>query len=121
METLQTAYDMAKKNDGAPGTSLMRSVKAVFRQYQSQPVSRVVTQINPILRGWVNYFAVGNSSYRFRMIQRWVELKTRRHLMRARKRRSFGWERWSTRWLYEKLGLFNNYLLRRFESKIFPA
>ena len=102
-------------------TALMHSIKEVFRRYQSQPVSRVVEQITPILRGWVNYFAVGNSSYCFRMIQRWVELKIRRHLMRARKRRGFGWERWSTRWLYENLGLFNNYRLRRFEPKVSPA
>jgi RNA-directed DNA polymerase len=102
-------------------TALLRSVKEVFRRYQSQPVSRVVKHINPILRGWVNYFAVGHSSYCFRMIQRWVELKIRRHLMRARKRRGFGWERWSTRWLYEKLGLFNSYRLRRFEPKVSPA
>jgi len=101
--------------------ALMRSIKDVFRRYQSQPVSRVVKKITPILRGWVNYFAVGHSSYCFRMIQRWVELKIRRHLMRARKRRGFGWERWSTRWLYENLGLFNNYRLRRFEPKISPA
>lgn len=102
-------------------TALMRSIKDVFRRYQSQPVSRVVKQITPILRGWVNYFAVGHSSYCFRMIKRWVELKIRRHLMRARKRRGFGWERWSTRWLYENLGLFNNYRLRRFEPKVSPA
>jgi RNA-directed DNA polymerase len=102
-------------------TALLRSVKEVFRRYQSQPVSRVVKHINPILRGWVNYFAVGHSSYCFRMIQRWVELKIRRHLMRARKRRGFGWERWSTRWLYEKLGLFNSYRLRRFEPKVSPT
>jgi RNA-directed DNA polymerase len=102
-------------------TALMRSIKDVFRRYQSQPVSRVVKHINPILRGWVNYFAVGHSSYCFRLIQRWVELKIRRHLMRARKRRGFGWERWSTRWLYEKLGLFNSYRLRRFARKVSPA
>lgn len=102
-------------------TALIRSIKDVFRRYQSQPVSRVVKQINPILRGWVNYFAVGHSSHCFRMIQRWVELKIRRHLMRARKRRGFGWERWSTRWLYENLGLFNSYRLRRFEPKVSPA
>ena len=33
--------------------------------------------------------------------------------MRARKRRGFGWKRWSRRWLYEALGLFNDYRVRR--------
>ena len=102
-------------------TALMRTIKELFRRYQSQPLSRVVQRLNPILRGWVNYFAVGHSSYCFRMLRHWIELKVRRHLMRARKRRGFGWERWSTRWLYEHLGLFDSYRLRRFAPKVIPA
>ncbi len=35
-------------------------------------------------------------------------------LMRARKRRGFGWTRWSRRLLYENLGLFQDYRVRRF-------
>lgn len=102
-------------------TALLRRVKEVFRRYRSQPVGRVIEIINPILRGWVNYFAVGHASNCFRMIQRWVELKVRRHMMQARKRRGFGWERWNTRWLYEHLGLFNAYRLKRFAPKAIPA
>lgn len=102
-------------------TELLRRVKEIFRRYVSQPVQRVVMLVNPILRGWVNYFAVGNSSRCFRLIQHWVELKIRRHLMRARKRRGFGWGRWSTRWLYERLGLFDGYKLRRLVPKATPS
>src|SRR5258708_1931427 len=39
--------------------------------------------------------------------------KVRRHLMRAQKRKGFGWKRWSKRWLYEDLKLFNNYRVKR--------
>ena len=28
--------------------------------------------------------------------------------MRAQKRQGFGWERWSTQWLHDTLGLFDN-------------
>ena len=35
-----------------------------------------------------------------------------RHLMRARGRRGFGWKRWSTVWLHERLGLFGDYRVR---------
>src|SRR5438477_12673872 len=54
-------------------TALLRKLKDVFRRYQSQPVDRVVQLINPMLRGWVNYFAVGHSSACFSFIKDWVE------------------------------------------------
>src|SRR6266702_1325081 len=94
-------------------TALLRKLKEVFRRYQSQPVDRVVELINPVLRGWVNYFAVGHSSECFSFIKDWVEKKIRRHLGRSRNRRGFGWKRWSRRWLYEELKLFNGYRVRR--------
>src|ERR1700690_2068631 len=79
-------------------------------------------KINPILRGWVNCFRVGHSSICFGVVKRWVEEKVRRHLMRARGRKGFGWTRWSSEWLYDRLGLFNNYQLRRWSgAKVAPA
>jgi len=102
-------------------TALLRKLKAVFRRYQSQPVDRVVQLINPILSGWVNYFAVGDSSECFEFIKDWVEKKVRRHMMRARKRKGFGWKRWSRGWLYEGLRLFNGYKVRRSARKAVPA
>jgi hypothetical protein len=68
-----------------------------------------VDLINPVLRGWVGYFAIGQSSSCFSFIKDWVEKKARRHLARARKRQGFGWNRWSRRWLYATVGLFNGY------------
>ena len=102
-------------------TALLQKLKEVFRSHQSQPVDRVIHLINPILRGWVNYFAIGHSSKCFNYIQDWVEKKVRRHLMRSRKRRGFGWQRWSRRWLYDKLGLFHSYRMLRPEPKATPV
>jgi RNA-directed DNA polymerase len=72
-------------------TSLLRKLKEVFRRHTSQAVDRVIYLINPILRGWVNYFWIGSSSRCFGYIKDWVEKKIRRHLMRARQRSGFGW------------------------------
>ena len=102
-------------------TALLGKLRDVFRRYASQPAGRVIEVINPILRGWVNYFAVGHSSRCFSFIKDWVEKKIRRHLMRARKRKGFGWRRWSRQWLYGELGLFNAYRVRRPEPKAQPA
>jgi len=102
-------------------TALLRAVKEVFRRHRSQPVGRVISLINPMLRGWVNYFAVGNSSECFNYIKDWVEKKVRRHLARARQRQGFGWDRWSRPWLYATLGLFNGYRVRYGGSKAASA
>jgi len=97
-------------------TALLRELKDVFRRHQSQPVDRVIYLINPILRGWVNYFRVGHSSECFGYIKDWVEKKIRRHLMQARKRRGFGWNRWSRAWFYDTLGLFNDFGVRYYKA-----
>jgi len=88
---------------------LLGELKEAFRRWGSQPVEKVIDAINPILRGWVNYFRVGNSARCFDYVKNWVERKVRRHLMGARKRQGFGWKRWSTAWLYNTLGLFRDY------------
>jgi len=95
-------------------TALLRKLKDVFRRHQSQPVDRVIFLINPILRGWVNYFRIGNSSRCFGYVKDWVEKKIRCHLMRSRKRRGFGWDRWSRAWFYKTLGLYNDYGVRHY-------
>ncbi len=93
-------------------TALLRKLQEVFRRFQSQPVHRVIAEINPILRGWVTYFRIGHAARSFTYVQDWVERKVRRHLMRAKKRRGFGWKRWSRAWLYEVLGLYPDYQIR---------
>lgn len=102
-------------------TGLLEKLREVFRRHQSQPVDRVVALINPMIRGWVNYFAVGDSGKSFNFIQDWVEKKVRRHMMRSRKRKGFGWQRWSRQWLYETLELFKGYRISESRLKATPA
>jgi RNA-directed DNA polymerase len=104
-------------------TALLRKLKPIFRRFQSQPLNYVIEVINPILRGWVHYFAIGDASRSFSFVKDWVEKKVRRHLMRARNLHGFGWERWSKCWLYDVLGLFNQYQVRRAKRtlKALPA
>src|ERR1700680_4496962 len=62
-------------------TALLQQLRVVFRRHRSQPVNGVVEIINPILRGWVNYFAIGHSSRCFKFVPHWVELKERRTML----------------------------------------
>ena len=94
-------------------TALFAKLREVFRRNVSQSVGKVIDEINPILRGWANYFRVGHSNRCFSMVKHWVEKKVRRHLMRSRQRSGMGWKRWSREWIYGTLGLFNDYRVGR--------
>jgi len=94
---------------GKKRTALLRKLKEIFRDSISQPVTQVIAQINPILRGWVQYFGFGQSSRCFSYVRDRVEKKIRRHLGRARERRGHGWKQYSREWLCGALGLFADY------------
>ena len=94
-------------------TALLAKLREIFRQHVGQPISGVVARINPILRGWVNYFAVGHSNRCFAFIRDWLDKKIRRHLMRAQKRSGFGWKRMERKRLWRDLGLFDDFRVQR--------
>jgi RNA-directed DNA polymerase len=98
-------------------TALLQKLKEIFHHHRSQPLSRVIAEINPILRGWVRYFAIGNSNRCFTYVRQWVEVKVRRHLMRARERPGYGWRTWSTQWFYGDLGLYGDYRIRYYQTQ----
>ena len=103
-------------------TLLLAKLREIFRHYQSQPIDRVIALINPILRGWANYFRRGNSTQCFGYVRDWVEKKIRRHLSKARGRQGFGWKRWSRSSLYENFGLYGDYKIRYYiPAKASPA
>ncbi len=116
VRTLQGVWGVRMTPRMKARTVLLRKLKDLFRRHRSQPVGRVIYLINPILRGWVNYFRIGHSSTCFRYVKNWVGKKIRRHLMHSRKRRGFGWDRWSNSWLYGRLGLYNDYAIRYYRS-----
>ncbi len=112
VKTLQGKWGVQITPRTKARTALLQKLKEVFRRHNSQPIDRVIYLINPILRGWVNYFRVGHASRCFGYIKDWVEKKIRRHQMRARKCCGFGWNRWNRDWFYKNLGLYNDYKVR---------
>jgi RNA-directed DNA polymerase len=92
-------------------TEVMRHVRDTLRFSRHLPVQEVVAKVNSIVRGWVNYFRVGNSSQAFGKVKYHVERKVRRFVARRSRRKGFGWKRWSTDIVYGTWGLFKDYTL----------
>jgi len=95
-----------------PRKKARKAIKAKIRDMVANSgaltAAELVTRINAVVGGWVNYFRVGNSSRAFSEVRDYVEMKLRTLLTRRKRRhkRSIGWRRWSNEYLYGVLGLY---------------
>jgi len=54
-----------------------RKVAAATRRQQAANVKMVIDKLNPIVRGWGNYFKSGNCKTRFRELDEWTRMRLR--------------------------------------------
>lgn len=74
----------------------------------------VKEKVNPIVRGWVNYFRIGNSKKVFNKIRQFVGKRIRRFIRRRQGRHGYGWKKITSAFLYGELGLFYDYGIIRY-------
>ena len=84
-------------------------IKKVLAAGSPVRTAEQIRRVNVLVRGWVNYFRVGNSSAVFQDVRWYVEEKLRRVLQRKAHRYGCGWKRYDFDYLYRKLGLFTDY------------
>ena len=67
----------------------------------------VIADLNPLLRGWGNYFRTGNAAVKFRQADRYVAWRLKRLLIKKRGRnlRAGQADQWTEEWLHG-LGLY---------------
>ncbi len=95
--------------------NLKEKIRAVTSSSElSKPGVVVQEKVNPILRGWVNYFRIGNSSRTFNKMRHFVVRRLRRFIRRRQGRHGYGWKKITSEYLYGKLGLFYNYEIIRY-------
>jgi RNA-directed DNA polymerase len=101
---------------------ILRKIRNTLRNSGHLSVQQAVARVNAIIRGWVNYFRIGNSSRELDTVRTAVELKVRRFAVKKLKRRGFGWTRWSRAIVYRSWGLYDDYRVRyRSRAKATPA
>jgi RNA-directed DNA polymerase len=59
-------------------------------------IKQAIEEVNPVLRGWGNYFRTGNASLKFQQVDRYVTERLTRLVYRNRRawKRPFGHRRW---------------------------
>lgn len=85
--------------------SIKGKVKEVIRYGQHLDLPEIVDRLNPILRGWGNYFKAGNSKERFKQIDQYVIYNLTIMLRKKHKKASKGWRDHPPSWYYENHGL----------------
>ncbi len=98
-----------------------KKVKAALKANWNKPLNEVIQTLNIIIRGWVNYFRIGNSNSTFDKVRNYIEKKVRRFVMRRKKLKGFGWKLWSREDIYQKWGLYNDYRIRYIPLKATPS
>jgi RNA-directed DNA polymerase len=91
----------------------MKSVKKLRERIHAETTSRWnattpqtrVEQLNPMLRGWANYFSQGPVKQIYRTLDDYVARRLRIWLRRRSGKRGTGYRQYSDQYLYEKLGL----------------
>jgi RNA-directed DNA polymerase len=87
-----------------PSPRAMNRVRARIRELTDRrrwaglkDIKQVVEVLNPVLRGWGNYFRTGNASLKFQEVDRYVNLRLVRLLRHVRgwSRRPFSLREWS--------------------------
>jgi RNA-directed DNA polymerase len=78
-----------------PSARAMNSIRSKIRaltarRYTEMPIASVVDRLNPVLRGWGNYFRAGNSARKFNQIDSYVHerlaiLACNKHQLSGRK------------------------------------
>jgi RNA-directed DNA polymerase len=93
-------------------TAILRALAVKLRRHLHVPVTKVVQVIvNPLVRGWVQYFRWGNPGRDLSFVKWQVEQKVRRFASRQRPKRRGGrtWTSWSTKEIYGEWRLFSDY------------
>jgi RNA-directed DNA polymerase len=97
---------------------LIMKIKEIVKSHRKYGILiLLINELNTVLRGWVNYFRIGNSNKCFSYIRNYVEKKIRRFLMKQRGKKGYGWKIWSNDWIYNDLGLYNDYAIKYYNCE----
>ena len=87
--------------------SRVRDLTDRRRRAGMKDIREVIVDLNPVLRGWGNYFRTGNASIKFQQVDRYVNQRLVRLMWRRKRvrRRPFQNRQWTPAHFAQKLGL----------------
>ena len=96
-----------------PSQKAMRAIRERIRAIVTRsrlyfPIEKIVEEVNRVLRGWGNYFAVGNSARKFSQVDSYVHERLALFLSKKTGRSGRNWQK---RWRYDYMTRIGVYRL----------
>lgn len=89
--------------------AIRRRIRQIVDYRRPVKVEQLVKELTPVLRGWVNYFRIANSSRKFGKIKFYTAQRIRKFMRRHRGKVGYGYKQYPDTFLYQKLGVYNDY------------
>jgi RNA-directed DNA polymerase len=110
----KTGYKLLIKPSKDSVKKVKRKLKETFRKWRGHEVSELIKDLNPVIRGWANYFRTGVSakifnsldSYCFELQKRWVRWQHPKKRWGWTKRRYWGNFRGGNQWIFGRSDLY---------------
>lgn len=93
-------------------TDFLKRVSLTLKRNRFRPVEEVIrNELNPMIRGWVNYFRLESCRRDLCYVKWQIEGRIRRFATRQRPKKRGGrrWTKWSTDEIYKVWGLYSDY------------
>lgn len=88
---------------------IREKVRQITNYRKPVKAEEIIRELNPVMRGWVNYYKQGNSSKAFGKIKHYTAMSVRKFMRRRRGKSGYGWKEYTQEYLYEKLKLYSDY------------
>ena len=89
--------------------AIRRRIRQIVDYRRPVKVENIVKELTPVVRGWVNYFRIANSSRKFGKIKFYTAQRIRKFMRRHRGKVGYGYKQYPDTFLYQKLGVYNDY------------
>jgi RNA-directed DNA polymerase len=76
---------------------IKRKLKGLWRKHVGSPTVALINEMNPVIRGWSNYFRIGVAKEVFAALDRFMYVRAQRYMRRRHPRKS-GWWRTQKYW-----------------------
>ncbi len=89
----KTGYKLLIKPNKQAVKDIKLKLKQVWLKYQADNVRTVIAKLNPIIRGWANYYKIGVSRKVFESLDDWMHKRARRYAKRMHPKKNETWRK----------------------------